>query len=153
MALVCDVYSDFVTFPFGILGQVWYLIIRFLIFAVFLTFIPTLTINNIVTLTLPLFFVLKTLSFYIRSATECIQMHLIRTRFLHGSKQLEPWGRGSLIWVHVIFNIHCLRNINSWGKLTSQIFLERKPKKLFPPGKTAGWPVLSHGKKYLHQQA
>ena len=27
LALVCDVYCDFVTFPSGILGQVWYLII------------------------------------------------------------------------------------------------------------------------------
>ena len=27
MALVCDVYCDFVTFPFGILGHVWYLIV------------------------------------------------------------------------------------------------------------------------------
>ena len=27
LALVCDVYIDFVTFPFGILGQVWYLIV------------------------------------------------------------------------------------------------------------------------------
>ena len=27
LALVCDVYCDFVTFPFGILGQVRYLII------------------------------------------------------------------------------------------------------------------------------
>ena len=27
MSLVCDVYCDFVTFPFGILGQVWYLIV------------------------------------------------------------------------------------------------------------------------------
>ena len=27
MALVCVVYHDFVTFPFGILGQVWYLIV------------------------------------------------------------------------------------------------------------------------------
>ena len=27
MALVFDVYCDFVTFPFGILGQVWYLIV------------------------------------------------------------------------------------------------------------------------------
>ena len=26
LALVCDVYCDFVTFPFRILGQVWYLI-------------------------------------------------------------------------------------------------------------------------------
>ena len=25
--LVCDVYCDFVTFPFGILGQVWYMIV------------------------------------------------------------------------------------------------------------------------------
>ena len=25
LALVCDVQCDFVTFPFGILGQVWYL--------------------------------------------------------------------------------------------------------------------------------
>ena len=24
---VCDVYCDFVTYPFGILGQVWYLIV------------------------------------------------------------------------------------------------------------------------------
>ena len=27
LALVCDVCCDFVTFPFGILGQVWYLIV------------------------------------------------------------------------------------------------------------------------------
>ena len=27
LAHVCDVYCDFVTFPFGILGQVWYLIV------------------------------------------------------------------------------------------------------------------------------
>ena len=27
LALVCDVYCDFVTFPFGILGQGWYLIV------------------------------------------------------------------------------------------------------------------------------
>ena len=27
LALVCDVYCDFVTFPFGILGQVCYLIV------------------------------------------------------------------------------------------------------------------------------
>ena len=27
LALVCDVYCDCVTFPFGILGQVWYSII------------------------------------------------------------------------------------------------------------------------------
>ena len=27
LALVCDVNRDFVTFPFGILGQVWYLIV------------------------------------------------------------------------------------------------------------------------------
>ena len=26
-AIVCDVYCDFVTFPFGILGQVWYLVV------------------------------------------------------------------------------------------------------------------------------
>ena len=26
LTLVCDVYCDFVTFPFGILGLVWYLI-------------------------------------------------------------------------------------------------------------------------------
>ena len=27
LAAVCNVYCDFVTFPFGILGQVWYLIL------------------------------------------------------------------------------------------------------------------------------
>ena len=27
LALVCVVYSEFVTFPIGILGQVWYLIV------------------------------------------------------------------------------------------------------------------------------
>ena len=27
LALVCDVYCGFVTFPFGILGHVWYLIV------------------------------------------------------------------------------------------------------------------------------
>ena len=27
LALVCDVHCGFVTFPFGILGQVWYLIV------------------------------------------------------------------------------------------------------------------------------
>ena len=29
MALVCDVYCIFITFPCGILGQVWYLIVSF----------------------------------------------------------------------------------------------------------------------------
>ena len=29
LALVCDVYCGFVTFPCGILGQVWYLIVLF----------------------------------------------------------------------------------------------------------------------------
>ena len=29
LALVCDVYCVFVTFPGGILGQVWYLIVLF----------------------------------------------------------------------------------------------------------------------------
>ena len=29
LTLVCDVYCDFVTFPCGILGQVWYLIVSF----------------------------------------------------------------------------------------------------------------------------
>ena len=28
LALVCDVYCDFVTYPCGILGQVWYLIVH-----------------------------------------------------------------------------------------------------------------------------
>ena len=37
LALVGDVYYIFVTFPCGILGQVWYFIYRFLIFASFLT--------------------------------------------------------------------------------------------------------------------
>ena len=27
LVLVCDVYYDFVTFPFGILGQMWYLVV------------------------------------------------------------------------------------------------------------------------------
>ena len=27
LALICDVYCGFVTFPCGILGQVWYLIV------------------------------------------------------------------------------------------------------------------------------
>ena len=40
LALVSDVYFFFVTFPCSILGQVWYLMYRFLIFAVFLTLIP-----------------------------------------------------------------------------------------------------------------
>ena len=30
LALVCDVYCDFVTIPFGILGQVWCLIVSIL---------------------------------------------------------------------------------------------------------------------------
>ena len=29
LALVCDVYCIFVTFPCGIMGQVWYLIVLF----------------------------------------------------------------------------------------------------------------------------
>ena len=37
LALVGDVYCIFVTFPCGILGQVWYLIVSFQIFAIFLT--------------------------------------------------------------------------------------------------------------------
>ena len=39
LALDGDVYSIFDTFPCGILGQVWYLIVAFSIFASFLTFI------------------------------------------------------------------------------------------------------------------
>ena len=39
LALVGDVYSILVTFPCGILGQVWYLIVSFPDLAVFLTFI------------------------------------------------------------------------------------------------------------------
>ena len=44
LALVGDVYCIFVTctFPCGILGQVWYLIVSFLIFAVFLTLVVLL---------------------------------------------------------------------------------------------------------------
>ena len=38
LALVGDAYCIFVTFPCGILSQVWYLIVSFLIFAIFLTF-------------------------------------------------------------------------------------------------------------------
>ena len=37
LALVGYVYGIFITFRCGILGQVWYLMYRFLIFAVFLT--------------------------------------------------------------------------------------------------------------------
>ena len=37
LALVGDVYCMFVTFPCGILGQEWYLIVSFLNFSVFLT--------------------------------------------------------------------------------------------------------------------
>ena len=29
LALVCDIYCVFVTFPCGILGQVWYMIVSF----------------------------------------------------------------------------------------------------------------------------
>ena len=38
LALVCDVYCGLVTFPCGILGQVWYLIVSIPDFAIFLTF-------------------------------------------------------------------------------------------------------------------
>ena len=41
LALVCDTYCDFVTFPFGILGQVWYLIVSTPIRAVLLTLFNT----------------------------------------------------------------------------------------------------------------
>ena len=37
LALVGDVYCIFVTFSCGILAQVWYLIVSFLIFVIFLT--------------------------------------------------------------------------------------------------------------------
>ena len=37
LALVCDVNCVFVTFPCGILGQVWYVIVSFPDFAAFLT--------------------------------------------------------------------------------------------------------------------
>ena len=30
LALVCDVYCDFVTFSFGIMGKMWYLIVSIL---------------------------------------------------------------------------------------------------------------------------
>ena len=37
LALVGDIYCIFVTFPYGILSQVWYLIVSLPIFALFLT--------------------------------------------------------------------------------------------------------------------
>ena len=37
LALVGDMHCIFVTFPHGILGQVWYFIVSFPVFAVFLT--------------------------------------------------------------------------------------------------------------------
>ena len=37
LALVNDIYCIFVTFSCGILAQVWYLIVSFLIFVIFLT--------------------------------------------------------------------------------------------------------------------
>ena len=37
LALVGDIHCIFVTFPHGILGQVWYFIVSFPVFAVFLT--------------------------------------------------------------------------------------------------------------------
>ena len=42
LALVCDVNCVFVTFPCGILGQVWYLIVLIVFFAAFLTFLTTI---------------------------------------------------------------------------------------------------------------
>ena len=39
LALVGDVFCIFVTFPCGMLGQVWYLIVSFPDLAVFLTFV------------------------------------------------------------------------------------------------------------------
>ena len=47
LARVCDVYCDFVTFAFGILEQMLYLIVPILIIAVFLTFYPSLDIRLI----------------------------------------------------------------------------------------------------------
>ena len=36
-SLLCDVFFFFVTIPYGVLGQVWYLIYPFMIFAFLLT--------------------------------------------------------------------------------------------------------------------
>ena len=47
MALVGGVYCIFVTFPCGILGWVWYLIVSFLIFAISLTLI--FIVNHLLT--------------------------------------------------------------------------------------------------------
>ena len=47
MALVGGVYCIFVTFPCGILVQVWYLIVSFLIFAISLTLI--FIVNHLLT--------------------------------------------------------------------------------------------------------
>ena len=47
LALVCDVYFDFVTFPFGILGQVWYL------------FLVLFAMSNCYTVTFPLVSLVK----------------------------------------------------------------------------------------------
>ena len=44
LARGCDVYCDFVTFPFGILGQLWYLNV-FLILAVFLALLKWLMVT------------------------------------------------------------------------------------------------------------
>ena len=57
LALGGDVYFIFVTFSCGILGQVWYLIVSFLIFVVFHTFKKVLykfiTIGSFICLYLP----------------------------------------------------------------------------------------------------
>ena len=41
LALVSDVYCDFVIFPFGILGQVWYMIVSILDPCCIFTLYPT----------------------------------------------------------------------------------------------------------------
>ena len=42
----CDVKLCFVTFPCGILGQVWYLMYRFLIFAAFVILVHNALLSN-----------------------------------------------------------------------------------------------------------
>ena len=46
LAFVCYVYCDFVTFPFGIMGQVWYLITSVSIHCCLFHFAPLLAHDN-----------------------------------------------------------------------------------------------------------
>ena len=132
LALVCNVYCDFATFLFCILGQVWdrcgTWLYRFLILAVFLTlsepllhFIPYILIyliyNTILTLKVPV--TTKSVCFSLYRLLICFR------RFWSNSVDLDQTAHVATVWsgshTVCIFTYKCLKRLERM--LFSDVFV------------------------------